>query len=83
MIPDAQEHIFQPVTWVNVILLAGSEERVHHRRPLGSFVGACEHIILPAQGQRTDLVLDLVVVDLDAVVFEVVSQTRKILFGVA
>ena len=83
MITDTQEHILQPVAWVNIVLLAGGKERIHHCRPLSSFIGAGEHIILPAQGQRTDLVLDLVVVDLDAAVFQVVSQTGQVVFGVA
>ena len=71
MIPDADEHIPQPFPWIDIMLLTGGKKGIHHSRPLGSFMGTGEEVILPAQGQRTDFILDLVIVDLHTSVFEV------------
>lgn len=65
--PNTHQHIPQPVAGVNVMLLPGDEKGIHHRCPLGTFVGTGEPIVLPPQRQRVDLVFDLVIVYLDAV----------------
>lgn len=46
MISDAQKHILQPVSGINTMFLAASEEGVHRRRPLRTFIR-----IALAQGQ--------------------------------
>ena len=42
------DDILEPGTWINVVGLAGCNERVHHGRPDGGCIVAAEQIVLAA-----------------------------------
>jgi hypothetical protein len=68
------QSIFKPLMWVNFIGLAASKKAVHHRRALSAWMGASKQIILAAQGQWTDGVLDKVIIDFDTAIIQVMFQ---------
>ena len=79
---DTLEDITQPFPGIDPLDLTASEEGIHHGGSLSPLVGTGEQVVLAAQGQRADGVLDEIVVDLQATVVEVGGQQRELLFGV-
>ena len=62
---DAKDNILQPLKWIYVQCLAGTQQTVQHGRTLCCIVTACEHKILSADGNGTDRVLHLVIVNVE------------------
>ena len=69
-VADVLEHMAQPFEGVYLLFPAHGEERIDRRRPLRRIVRAGKQIILPAQRQRPNRILDQVVVDLQAAVIQ-------------
>ena len=71
------EHILHPCSRVDPCSPAGAYEGVNDGCPVCGGVVAAEEIVLPAESQRPDGILDKVVVDVDPAVVHVARQTGK------
>jgi hypothetical protein len=71
---DRPQNIGQPFPRIGPSVFAGSKKAVHHRRALSAWMGASKQIILAAQGQWTDGVLDKVIIDFDTAIIQVMFQ---------
>lgn len=68
---------------VDVVQLAGGDERGQHRPVLGAAVGIGEEVVLAAERQGADGALDDVGVDLDAAVVEEEAEPVPSAEGIA
>ena len=69
MIMDTVEHIGEPDFGIDAVVFAGSEEGVDHGGTLGRLVGACEEVIFASDGDGSDDIFHLVIVDFNVVGF--------------
>ena len=74
VVRDFSQDILHPGPRVDTGGLAGAYERIYDCRAIGGCVIAAEQVVLPAQGQRPDGILDEVVVDVDAPVVHIARQ---------
>lgn len=76
------EHILQPRPLVDPTCLAGGQQGVGHRCPLGRVVVPAEEVVLPPYGERPDAVLHHVVVYPVAAVGDVERELLEYPVGV-
>ena len=74
---DPSEDIDEPSADIDAGGLAGGDKGVCDGSPDRCGVIACEEIVFPAEGQRTDGILDAVVVDLIAAVEDIAAEPWK------
>jgi hypothetical protein len=66
VVGDAAEEIAQIGLGIEAVQLGGLDEGVDSRGPFAAGIGACEHVILAAEGERPDSALGGVAADLQA-----------------
>ena len=71
---NATEHIGKPQLGIDIVFLAGRQERVDDGRALGRVVRAGKEVILAPQGNRTDGVLNQIGVNFNASVSPVARE---------
>ena len=69
MIMDTVEHISEPDFGIDAVVFAGGEEGIDHSGALGGLVGACEEVIFASDGDGSDDIFHLVIVDFNVVGF--------------
>ena len=65
------------------MLFAGTQERVNYSRSLCRVVRASKQVILSPQGNRSDRILNLVIIDLDTPIFHIPRQFIPSCEGIA
>ena len=82
-IRDMIQGVLKPFVRIDAVLLATSHEAIHHGRSLGCFVSPGKEVILSAQGQGADFVLDMIVVDEQTPILEQGCQGRPLILGIS
>lgn len=71
---DLSQHVLHPGPRVNIGSLAGAYERIYDCRTIRRCVIATEQIVAPAQSQRSDGILNEIVVNVDSTVVLIARQ---------
>ena len=71
---DLSQHVLHPGPRVNIGSLAGAYERIYDCRTIRRCVIATEQIVAPAESQRSDGILNEIVVNVDAPVVHIARQ---------
>lgn len=82
MIRDKLKNFFKPLMRIDVVLFAGSKERIEHSCPFGSLMRSGEEVVFPTQRIGTDSVFDPIVVNFYRPIVEIVKQDVPAFDGV-
>lgn len=79
MLRDTAEHVGRPVLRIDVVALSRADERIYGCASTCPVVRAGKEVVLPAQSDWSDGVLDEVVVDLNLTVSSLAHERRSAL----
>jgi len=82
VIGQSGEYILKPLLRINTTCRAGSQQGINHRSILCRIMVATEHVILPADGQRTNGVFNQVIIDPVTAIQVVAGQSVEQVIGI-